>query len=181
MKIKNTIILTLLAIACFLIQDIAGASCTPRQRQKICNVCTVGALNGSQCMNASSISSSCLADGDFNKYLKFPYLITLKNSVGDLQFVMRSNGVDTKNTFIYNLYGADGVARVLGVAGHTYYESINFLLPTNSSVTLALNSNYCVGTIEESGTIQGICEVIFIANQAGNIQQGATSFTASPQ
>ena len=154
MKTKNIIILALLAIACFSTQDIAKARCTSKQLNK--------------------------AEKGFNKYLKFPYVITLKNNGGDVRFDMRSNGVDTKNIFLYNLYSTDGLAQALGLIGHTCYGGINFLLPTRDSSTGALYSNYCWGAIEESGIIQGLCEVI-LENQTGGLEQKAGSFTASPQ
>ena len=154
MRIKNTIILALLTVACFSTQDIAEARCTSKQLNK--------------------------AEKGFNKYLKFPYLITLKHMSGDVQFEMRSNGVDTKNIFLYNLYSTDSTAQALGLIGHTYYQSINFLLPTRDSSTGVLYSNYCWGAIEESGTFQGLCEVI-LENQAGSLEEKAGSFTASPQ
>gem|GEM_PF-7088769 len=114
---------------------------------------------------------------NYNKYIKFPYKLTFKDSVINVDYRLHSLGINDKtNVFQYNLYSPDGEL-IVTAGGDTNHEQISFVLPAYNGEELS--NYYCTGIINKDSSIKGICETIAI-NNSGALQASVESFIAIP-
>ena len=111
----------------------------------------------------------------FIKYVKFPYKFTFKD-MNDIEYEIRSTGINKNGTFQYNLYKDDKFYTTS--IGDTYYDQIRFLIPVDVfSEHGEINTYQCFAPIKKNGELEGVCSVI-AKNEDGVPESYVDQFTA---
>ena len=109
------------------------------------------------------------------KYVKFPYKFTFKD-IDDIEYEIRSTGINKNGTFQYNLYKDDKFYTTS--IGDTYYDQIRFLIPVDVfSEHGEINTYQCFAPIKKNGELEGVCSII-AKNEDGVPESYVDQFTA---
>lgn len=148
----------------------AIAKCAISTLLRMCDVCEERAISklniDSLCpkqecpeVNCPTASLACIRIDSFEPFLKQNYTISAK--LGEMDLVMKFNltkNEQAPNTFHYDIRQANYRLLIDKAVGFLVYDIVNFNLPLQYGESILSYS--CVGSIDNSSIIKGLCSTI---------------------
>lgn len=147
----------------------ANAKCAISTLLRMCDACEERAISR---LNIDSIcpkqepevtcptaSLACIRTDSFEPFLKQNYTISAK--LGDVDLVMKFNltkNEQAPNSFYYDIRHANYRLLIDKAVGFLIYDIVNFNLPIQYGENILSYS--CVGSIDNSSVIKGLCSTI---------------------
>ena len=187
-KIFQALLLILLAYAGSLG---VHAACSIRTLKNVCDICEERGLKKSnlgtdslpaECpkVNCPEPSLACIKVDSFEPFLKSSYTLTamVYSNEDDILFKLNtSKDPSSPQQFSYDVRYQNFRTVIQNSTGFIMYDVVNFNLPLyNGESVLSYN---CIGGIDNSSTIKGICSTI-ANNESGNPQSYGFQFVATP-
>ncbi len=187
-KLISALVIFLLILSVF-VQTTAFARCSIKTLRNVCEVCEERALTkldtDSVCptcpeVNCPTASLACIKLDSFEPFLKSNYTLSTNLPEGDSDISFKLN--ISKNNQIKGLFKYDVRAQNFRTVieentGFLFYDLVNFNLP----ITLGgkLFSYNCIGSIENTSVITGICCTI-PPDEGNKPKSYSFQFTAVP-
>ena len=189
------IIKLLLLLCSFIITSLAlpvcaKSKCQIRTLKQVCDVCEERALNklstGSVCpqcpeVNCPAVSQACIRTDSFKPFLKSSYTLTAMIWEGHPDMVFKLNIIEghSPGTFLYDVRYRNFHIAISDNLGFLIYDVVNFTLPLSSGENNIVSYS-CVGTIDNTSVLIGLCSSITRDSSDINLKSYSFPFTAVP-